>query len=72
MRVDPTVKNREYHREYGNGRDHATDADGFMLEVHIEPSEARSDGDQSVTPRELREVVDACARLHDPPCNGET
>ncbi len=42
----------------------AAGADGLMIEVHYDPSEALVDGPQMVTPDELRSIVDACRRLY--------
>ena len=41
----------------------AAGADGLMLEVHTEPSKAWSDAAQTITPRQLQEIVEACKRL---------
>ena len=41
----------------------AAGADGLILEVHVEPSAAWSDGAQSITPQELKGIVDSCRRL---------
>jgi len=41
----------------------AAGGDGLMLEVHTEPSEAWSDAAQTITPRELKEIVETCKRL---------
>ena len=42
----------------------AAGADGLMIEAHYDPSEALVDGPQMVTPDELKEIIDACKRLH--------
>ena len=36
----------------------AAGADGLMIEVHPNPDEALSDGDQSLTPDQYCEVID--------------
>ena len=38
----------------------AAGADGIIVELHTNPSEARSDGDQSIYPGQLRELVPEC------------
>ena len=38
----------------------AAGADGLIIEVHDHPSEARSDGAQSLKPEKFKEVVDKC------------
>jgi len=35
----------------------AAGADGLMLEVHVRPHEASSDGDQSLTPKEMDDLL---------------
>ena len=35
----------------------ACGADGLLIEVHSQPSEALSDGQQAITPDELRDVA---------------
>jgi 3-deoxy-7-phosphoheptulonate synthase len=42
----------------------AAGADGLMIESHYNPAEALVDGPQMVTPDELKEIIDACRRLH--------
>ncbi len=42
----------------------AAGADGLMIESHYNPAEALVDGPQMVTPDELKEIIDACKRLH--------
>jgi len=41
----------------------AAGADGLMLEAHVEPSKAWSDAAQTITPGQLKEIVDACNEL---------
>ena len=41
----------------------AAGADGLMLEAHVEPSKAWSDAAQTITPQQLKEIVDACNEL---------
>ncbi|MCE5328077.1 MAG: 3-deoxy-7-phosphoheptulonate synthase [Planctomycetaceae bacterium] len=41
----------------------AAGADGLMLEVHSEPQKAWSDAAQTITPRELKDIVEACRAL---------
>ncbi len=42
----------------------AAGASGLMIEVHHNPAEALVDGQQMITPDELKEVIDACHRVH--------
>jgi 3-deoxy-D-arabino-heptulosonate 7-phosphate (DAHP) synthase len=35
-----------------------------MIETHYDPAEALVDGQQMITPEELKEVIDACRRVH--------
>jgi 3-deoxy-7-phosphoheptulonate synthase len=41
-------------------------ADGFMVEVHPKPYEAFSDGNQSLTYDQFRQLLESWALLHDP------
>jgi len=42
----------------------AAGASGLVIEVHYNPAEALVDGQQMITPDELKEVIDACRRVH--------
>ena len=42
----------------------AAGACGLMIEVHHNPQEALVDGQQMITPEELKDVIDACQRIH--------
>lgn len=42
----------------------AAGACGLMIETHYNPAEAVVDGQQTITPDELREVVTACRHIH--------
>jgi len=42
----------------------AAGASGLMIEVHYNPAEALVDGQQMITPDELKNVIDACQRIH--------
>ena len=42
----------------------AAGASGLMIEMHYNPAEALVDGPQAITPEELKDVVDACQRIH--------
>ena len=42
----------------------AAGASGVMIEVHHNPAEALVDGPQSITPDELKTVIDACRGIH--------
>ena len=41
----------------------AAGASGLMIETHYNPAEALVDGQQMITPDELKEVIDACQRI---------
>ena len=41
----------------------AVDCDGLLIEVHPNPAEARSDGDQSLTPEQFVETMQRCRPL---------
>ena len=42
----------------------AAGADGLMIEAHYNPEEALVDGQQMITPDELKKVIDTCRRIH--------
>ena len=42
----------------------AAGANGLMVETHYDPEEALVDGEQTITPGELKDVVDACQRIY--------
>ncbi len=42
----------------------AAGASGLMIEVHYNPAEALVDAQQMITPDELKNVIDACQRIH--------
>ncbi len=42
----------------------AAGASGLMIETHYNPAEALVDGPQSITPDELKEVINACRKIH--------
>ena len=42
----------------------AAGASGLMIEVHHNPSEAMVDGQQMITPDELKDVINACQKIH--------
>ena len=42
----------------------AAGACGLMIEVHYDPAEALVDGQQMITPNELKDTIDACKRIH--------
>lgn len=42
----------------------AVGACGLMIEAHYNPSEAIVDGNQMVTPDELKEIIDTCQQIH--------
>jgi len=42
----------------------AAGASGLMIEVHYNPVEALVDGQQMITPDELKDVIDACQRIN--------
>jgi 3-deoxy-7-phosphoheptulonate synthase len=41
----------------------AAGANGLMIEVHYSPEEAIVDGQQTITPDELKDVIDTCRRI---------
>jgi len=41
----------------------AAGANGLMIETHYNPAEALVDGQQMITPDELKDVIDACLRI---------
>ena len=41
----------------------AAGASGLMIETHYDPAEALVDGQQMITPDELKDVIDACRRI---------
>ena len=41
----------------------AAGASGLMIEVHYNPAEALVDGQQMITPDELKDVIDACQKI---------
>ncbi len=41
----------------------ASGASGLMIETHYNPAEAMVDGQQTITPGELKEVIVACQRI---------
>ncbi len=41
----------------------AAGASGLMIEVHYNPAEALVDGQQMITPDELKDVIDTCQRI---------
>ena len=41
----------------------AAGASGLMVEVHYNPAEALVDGQQMITPDELKDLIDACQRI---------
>ena len=41
----------------------AADADGLIIEVHNDPAHALTDGAQSVTPEQFRNLMNACKRI---------
>ena len=41
----------------------AAGASGLMIETHYDPAEAWVDGQQTITPDELKDVIDACKRI---------
>jgi 3-deoxy-7-phosphoheptulonate synthase len=41
----------------------ASGADGLLIEMHQNPEQALSDGDQSVTPDQLSNLVEECRRV---------
>ena len=42
----------------------AAGATALMIEVHYNPAEALVDGQQAITPEELKETIRACGRVH--------
>lgn len=42
----------------------AAGACGLMIEVHYNPAEAISDGQQTITPDELKDTIQACKEVH--------
>lgn len=42
----------------------AAGASGLMIETHYNPAEALVDGQQMITPEELKEVITACRQIH--------
>ena len=42
----------------------AAGASGLMVEVHYNPAEALVDGQQMITPDELKDVIDVCRRIN--------
>ena len=42
----------------------AAGAGGLMIESHYNPSEALVDGQQMITPDELKETITACQRIN--------
>ena len=42
----------------------AAGASGLMIETHYNPAESLVDSQQMITPDELKDVVDACQRIH--------
>jgi len=42
----------------------AAGANGLMIETHYDPSQALVDAQQMITPDELKEVIEACQRIH--------
>jgi 3-deoxy-7-phosphoheptulonate synthase len=42
----------------------AAGASGLMIESHYNPAEALVDGQQMITPEELKDVLDACQKIH--------
>ncbi|MBI2328913.1 MAG: 3-deoxy-7-phosphoheptulonate synthase [Chloroflexi bacterium] len=42
----------------------AAGACGLMIETHYNPSEALVDGQQMITPDELKDTIDACQKVH--------
>ena len=59
---------------HGTGRDEmvlpmsnasiAAGADGLMLEVHVDPDQAWSDGKQTITPAMLKKTIATCRAIH--------
>jgi 3-deoxy-7-phosphoheptulonate synthase len=42
----------------------AAGADGLMVETHYNPAESPVDSQQMITPDELKEVIEACKKIH--------
>lgn len=42
----------------------AAGAGGLMIETHYNPTEAIVDAQQTVTPAQLKEIIDACQKIH--------
>ncbi len=42
----------------------AAGANGLMIEVHYDPTEALVDGQQAITFEELKDTIDACLKIH--------
>ncbi len=42
----------------------AAGASGLMIEVHYNPAEALVDGQQTITPDELKDIIDTCQRIN--------
>ena len=42
----------------------AARACGLLIEVHYNPAEALVDGQQMITPDELKDTIDACNKVH--------
>lgn len=42
----------------------AAGAKGLMIETHYDPAEALVDGQQMITPDELKDVIETCRRIH--------
>jgi len=42
----------------------ASGANGLIIEVHCNPAEALVDGRQMITPDELKDVINACQKIH--------
>ncbi len=42
----------------------AAGASGLMVETHYNPAESLVDGAQTITPDELKEIIDACRSIH--------
>ena len=42
----------------------AAGASGLMIETHYNPAEALVDAQQMVTPEELKDIIDACKKIH--------
>ena len=42
----------------------AAGASGLMIEVHYNPAEALVDGQQTITPNELKDIINACQQIN--------